>query len=123
MNSKPKNDFGSRLLKLRKQMKLSQPKLSVMVKDSQRAISRYETKNAMPNLETLKEMSKIFNVSVHYLLYGYEDNLAPNSVDTKLSVILTYLVNKNILTDANYVKLSEELNFSVKEIKSLLKSL
>ena len=102
-------------------MKLSQPKLSVMVKDSQRAISRYETENAMPNLETLKEMSKIFNVSVHYLLYGYEDNLVPNNVDTKLSVILTHLVDKNILSDTIYVKLSEELNISVKEIKTLLK--
>lgn len=122
MNSELKNEFGNRLYLLRKQMKLSQPKLSAMVKDSQRAISRYETEGTLPKLETLKEMSKIFNVSVHYLLYGYEDNLVPNNVDAKLSVILTHLADKNILSDAIYVKLSEELDISVKEIKSLLKS-
>lgn len=122
MSSKPKNGFGSRLLMLRKQMKLSQPKLAIAVKDNQRAISRYETEGSFPSTETLKEMSKLFNVSVHYLLYGCEDDLVNKNIDKRLPAILSHLVDKNLLTDSIYVILSEELNISVKEIKSLLKS-
>ena len=56
------------LLKLRTQMGLSQDELAEKVFVSRQAVSRWETGQTTPNTETLKLLSKLFDVSINTLL-------------------------------------------------------
>ena len=62
--------FGSRIHKLRRNMGLSQNQLADMLGISGKAVSKWETGCAKPQLDTVKKLSSIFNVSVDELLSG-----------------------------------------------------
>lgn len=53
---------------LRKENKLSQMELAGMLKLSRQAISRWETGDAMPSTENLKQLSRLYGVPVDVLL-------------------------------------------------------
>jgi len=55
--------------KLRKDMGLSQAEVGKLIGVSDRVVGYYETNVRYPNKpETLREISKVFNVSIDYLL-------------------------------------------------------
>ena len=54
---------------LRKENKLSQMELAGILKLSRQAISRWETGDAMPSTENLKQLSRLYGVPVDVLLY------------------------------------------------------
>ena len=56
------------ILKLRTQNGLSQDELAERVFVTRQAVSRWETGETVPNTETLKLLSKLFDVSVNTLL-------------------------------------------------------
>lgn len=56
------------ILKLRTQNGLSQDELAEKVFVTRQAVSRWETGETVPNTETLKLLSKLFDVSVNTLL-------------------------------------------------------
>lgn len=56
------------LLKLRKENNLSQDELAQKVFVTRQAVSRWETGETVPNTETLKLLSNLFNVSINTLL-------------------------------------------------------
>ena len=56
------------LLKLRTDKGLSQEELAEKVYVTRQAVSRWENGNTVPNAETLKLLSKLFNVSINTLL-------------------------------------------------------
>lgn len=56
------------LLKLRTDSGLSQEELAEKVMVTRQAVSRWETGETTPNTETLKLLSKLFNVSINTLL-------------------------------------------------------
>ena len=56
------------LLKLRTEKGLSQEELAEKVMVTRQAVSRWETGETTPNTETLKLLSKIYNVSINTLL-------------------------------------------------------
>ena len=56
------------LLKLRTQKGLSQEELAERVFVTRQAVSRWETGETTPNTETLKLLSKLFDVSINTLL-------------------------------------------------------
>ena len=56
------------LIKLRKDNNLSQEELAEKVLVTRQAVSRWETGETSPNTETLKLLSKVFNVSINTLL-------------------------------------------------------
>ncbi len=56
------------LLKLRTENKLSQEELAAKVFVTRQAVSRWETGETIPNIDTLKLLSKLFNVSINTLL-------------------------------------------------------
>ena len=56
------------ILKLRTEKGLSQDELAKMVYVTRQAVSRWETGETMPNTETLKLLSKVFNVSINTIL-------------------------------------------------------
>lgn len=53
---------------LRRENKLSQMELAGMLKLSRQAISRWETGDAMPSTENLKQLSRLYGVPVDVLL-------------------------------------------------------
>ena len=56
------------LLRLREEKGLSQEELAKRVHVTRQAVSRWETGVTMPNTETLKLLSKLYNVSINTLL-------------------------------------------------------
>ena len=63
-------NFGNRLYDLRTKAKLSQDDLAKMLDVSNKAVSKWETGKAKPNLDTLNKLSIIFNTSIELLLNG-----------------------------------------------------
>lgn len=60
------------LKKIRRKKKLNQLKVALDLSISREALSHYENGKRNPNLEMLVTMSKYFNVSIDYLITGYE---------------------------------------------------
>ncbi len=56
------------LLKLRTEKRLSQEELAEKVMVTRQAVSRWETGETTPNIETLKLLSRLFDVSINTLL-------------------------------------------------------
>ena len=56
------------LLKLRTKNSLSQDELAERIFVTRQAVSRWENGETVPNTETLKLLSKLFDVSIHWLL-------------------------------------------------------
>jgi transcriptional regulator with XRE-family HTH domain len=61
-------NFGEKLQLLRKQKRLSQEKLSEQLKVSRQAISKWELGESLPDIENVVNLSKLFGVSIDYLL-------------------------------------------------------
>lgn len=62
------------LKKIRKIRKYSQQKVAMDLNISRESISYYENGKREPSISLLIEMSKYFNVSIHYLITGKEFN-------------------------------------------------
>lgn len=60
--------FGEKLQFLRKQKGFSQEKLSQQLTVSRQAISKWELGESLPDTENVIQLSKIFSVSIDYLL-------------------------------------------------------
>ena len=60
--------IGERLMKLRKEKKLTQEALGEMLSLTKFSISMYENNKNMPTEEKLIQIAKIFNVSIDYLV-------------------------------------------------------
>lgn len=58
------------ILELHKKRGLSQDELDTKVMVTRQAVSRWENGETIPNMETLKLLSKEFNVSINKLLGG-----------------------------------------------------
>ena len=65
-----------RIAELRKEKHLNQIGLGLKLNVSQKMISAYESGVHQPSIDTLIQMSKIFNVSVDYII-GISDIKAP----------------------------------------------
>lgn len=60
--------FGEKIQKLRKQAGLSQEELAYQLHVSRQAISKWERDNGYPEIEKIVRLSKIFHVTLDYLL-------------------------------------------------------
>ncbi len=65
-------EFKDKLQKLRKQNQLTQEQLSEKLYISRTAVSKWESGKGYPNIESLKDIANIFNVSVDELLSSEE---------------------------------------------------
>ena len=70
--------FGEKIQKLRKEAGLSQEELSYQLGVSRQAISKWERDNGYPETEKIVRMSKLFHVSLDYLL-NEEDTKKPET--------------------------------------------
>lgn len=64
--------FAQRLKLLRKEAKMSQKDLADRIFSARNTISNWENGTREPNLGTVKDLAKLFNVSADYLL-GIEE--------------------------------------------------
>ena len=64
--------LGEKLKEARKQAGLSQEQLSEKLYVSRTAISKWESGKGYPNIDTLKDISKLFNVTIDDLLSSEE---------------------------------------------------
>ena len=60
--------FSEKLIRLRKREGLSQEALAEMLGISRQAVSRWENGESVPNPETLKQLSALFDTSINHLL-------------------------------------------------------
>ena len=65
-------EFNEKLKELRKQRGLTQEELAKDLYVSRTAVSKWESKRGVPNIESLKAISSYFSVSVDELLSGEE---------------------------------------------------
>ena len=88
-------DFGQRLKQLRKNIPLNQGQLALRVGVSPSLISAYETGNRFPSCEVLLRLSRIFHVSVDYLL-GQEKyiSILVNDLDETQILLISQMVEK-----------------------------
>lgn len=93
------------LKKLREAHKMSQQKLAEKLFVTQQSIYKYENDLAYPTLDTLKLMSKIFSVSIDYIVDNEQSNKSPENL---------YLLNedeKNMIE--NYRQLSPDVKKNI----------
>ncbi len=71
-NDETKMTLGKKLRSARKSAGLTQEQLSEKLLVSRQAITKWETGKGMPDIENLKQLSKLLNISIDYLLDGGE---------------------------------------------------
>ena len=113
--------FSEKLIKLRKQKGLSQEDLGNQINVSRQAISKWESEQANPEIEKVKEISKLFNVSIDYLLNDKIDEprkevLKVNDKIKKAIITLFLIIIIIYLLIAVY-KFSILLKYSIKANK------
>ncbi len=73
-------DLTGKIIALRKQHGMTQEELAERLNVSRQAVSRWETKTAMPDAANILALSRLFGVTTDYLLYDdheYEQKLPP----------------------------------------------
>ncbi|HAQ41386.1 MAG TPA: XRE family transcriptional regulator [Clostridiales bacterium] len=60
--------FGEKLQKLRKDQRMSQEELASKITVSRQAVSKWELNETMPDIDNIIQLSKIFGISIDYLL-------------------------------------------------------
>ena len=79
--------FSENLKKARKRAKLSQEKVAELISTSRSNISKYETGFLEPNLQKLRALCKLYNVSADYLLdLDLNKNVLINTTETSKNV-------------------------------------
>ncbi len=73
-------EFGDKLIEQRKMRGFSQEQLADKLGVSRQAISRWEAGSALPDVNNLKKISEIFEISIDYLL---NDSCVPPKNDIK----------------------------------------
>lgn len=67
-------DFGNLIYECRKKLNLSQSDLASFLDVSNKAISKWENGKSKPNIDTLKKLSALFNMSIEEMLKYKEKN-------------------------------------------------
>lgn len=65
-------ELHEKLQQLRKQKNLTQEELAELLFVSRTAISKWESGRGLPNIDSLKAISKVFSISIDELLSGEE---------------------------------------------------
>ena len=74
-------ELGQKIMKLRKEMKLSQDSLAEKLGVTRQTVSNWEVNTTKPDITQVKKMSKLFNVSIDELL----DNDVRDIIEKKIS--------------------------------------
>ena len=126
-------NFGEKIQKLRNQNKWTQEELAEMLYVSRTAVSKWESGKGYPNIDSLKDIAKIFNITIDELLSSEEIiGIAKNENNTNMKKTnnliygLLDIISILFIFLPLYAKKTESFVYSVSlfnanEISSLLK--
>lgn len=103
-------NFGKRLANLREKNDWSQDKISKKLNISQQSYSKYETNRNEPDMKTIVNISKLFNVSTDYLLGLTKfkepvNDLMKNPTNSEIIDHIDQLSDENIQKAIEYIEL------------------
>ena len=116
--------LGEKLLRLRKEMKMTQDDVAKILGMSRTSFSKYENGNSAPPLQVLRKISAIYNVGLEYLIFDENTSIrlndsqsedentssVPVSKITELRPVEKQIIGKyRILTDEEKKLLLEKL--------------
>ena len=78
-------EFGEKIQTLRKLSGLTQEQLAEKLYISRTAVSKWESGKGYPNIESLKDIAQMFNVSIDYLLSS-EEIISISTKQTKFKI-------------------------------------
>lgn len=104
-------DIGNNIKSIRKKNKLTQKDLADKLNKSVRMVQKYENGEVTPNIEVLKEISKILNVSLDSLLDTNKDN----------DIVTLALHNANGIDDELPEEAQKEIESFIEYIKQKYK--
>jgi len=97
------SSFNTNLKAIRKQYGLSQVELAKKLNLADTSISAYELSKNEPTIDTLKNMSKLFNISIDELVGNeFENSLKPQTQE--LRRLVTMLSDSYTVQTLFYVK-------------------
>lgn len=100
--------FGERIKKCRKEMSLSQKEFGQKIGVAESTVSLYESNKRFPDVDTLKRMSALFDVSIDYLL-GNSSSRTPQGTRPKdLKDLNKFLQQSEIIFDGDTYNLTDE---------------
>lgn len=100
------------IIKLRKAQGLTQIDLAKRVNYSDKAVSRWEKGEVLPDIETLQSISQVFNVELSYLFEEHEEVEVFEKKTKKSEVIFQILACLTVWTVATMLFVFTELNFN-----------
>ena len=116
--------LGEKLLRLRKEMKMTQDDVAKILGMSRTSFSKYENGNSAPPLHVLRKIAAIYNVGLEYLIFDENTSIrlndsqsedentssVPVSKITELRPVEKQIIGKyRILTDEEKKQLLEKL--------------
>jgi transcriptional regulator with XRE-family HTH domain len=101
-----KMTFGEKLKSARKNVGLTQEQLAEKLMVSRQAITKWESDKGMPDIENLKQLSKLLNVSIDYLL---DDGSELDFSVTKKSIDLTKYGDGKKLSRLKKAEIKEQI--------------
>ena len=99
------------IIKLRKTQGLTQLDLGKRVNYSDKAVSRWEKGEVLPDVETLQRISEVFNVPMSYLLESHDENEVQIPKTKKSEIAFQYLACLTVWIIATLIFVFGELNF------------
>ena len=101
------------IVALRKKMGLTQVGLAKKVNFSDKAVSRWEKGEVLPDIETLETLSKVFNVPFSYLIEEHFETKIEKSVGlTKNEILMHALTILIIWTIATIIFVYREITYN-----------
>lgn len=88
--------FSKNLIALRKKVGLTQAELAEKLNYSDKAVSKWERAEAIPDASILKQMASFFHVTIDFLLNEHEDTDL-NSVEVKVNESKKSLNNNHLI--------------------------
>ena len=101
-------EFAEKLIALRKSRELTQEQLAEQINVSRQSISKWESGQVIPEVEKIVELSKVFDVTVDYLL-------KPSEID-ELSVkteILEQQQKQMLVREQKRTQISKNIMYSI----------
>lgn len=78
MTNPPNPELGKKLLKLRKEFKMTQDDVANVLGMSRTSFSKYENGIASPPLQVMRKLASLYNVGLEYLIFDENNSIKLN---------------------------------------------
>lgn len=78
MTNPPNPELGKKLLKLRKEYKMTQDDVANILGMSRTSFSKYENGIASPPLQVMRKLASLYNVGLEYLIFDENNSIKLN---------------------------------------------